>query len=75
MKMYRDSLKDIYGADIASVVGCALDRLNRPCSSTEIDRAIEFYRANEEELSKLPINARRDLVARHVDPKAQENSL
>jgi hypothetical protein len=68
MSNYRDQLVERFGQDIGSVVGCALDRLERPCSAGEIDRAIDYYKANQAELSAMPIGARRDKVARYIEP-------
>lgn len=69
---YRDQLIERFGNDndIGSVVGCALDRLERPCSAGEIDRAIDYFHANATRLSALPIGARRDLVARFIKGEA-----
>lgn len=69
MPNYRDQLIERYGkdSDIGSVVGCALDRLNRPCSAGEIDRAIGYFRANEAKLSAMSIGARRDQVVRFIN--------
>lgn len=68
MATYRDLLVERFGLDIGSVVGCALDRLGRTCSSGEIERAVEFYQAHEAALSTMPIGERRDKVARYIDP-------
>lgn len=61
-KNYRDRLTEDFDADIGSVVGCGLDRLERPVSAAEIQRAVDYYQANRDELSKLPIGARRDTI-------------
>jgi hypothetical protein len=63
---YRDLLGENYGLDVGSVVGCGLDRLDRTCSADEIDAAIDYYKANETELSALPIGERREQIARFV---------
>lgn len=61
-KNYRDRLTEDFDADIGSVVGCGLDRLERPVSAAEIQRAVDYYQANRAELSQLPIGARRDTI-------------
>lgn len=73
MPSYRDKLIERFGkeSDIGSVVGCALDRLGRPCSAGEIDRAIDYFNANAARLSALPIGARRDLVERFLNGKVE----
>lgn len=69
MTTYRDLLLERHGHDIGSVVGCALDRLERPCSAGEIDRAIDFYWVNQVHLAMLPRAARRDQVARSLETR------
>lgn len=68
MSTYRDHLGSAYSTEIGSIVGCGLDRLGRECSSAEVQRAIEYYNLNKAELDRLPIGARRDAVAKHIDP-------
>ncbi len=66
MTKYRDLLIERYDADIGSVVGCGLDRLDRDVSEGEISRAVSHYQANKEQISKLVIGARRDLIYRLI---------
>lgn len=68
MSNYRDHLCAMYSQEIGSIVGCGLDRLGRECSSGEVQRAVAYYNENKAELDRLPIGARRDAVARHIDP-------
>lgn len=66
MANYRDQLVERFGQDIGSLVGCALNRLGRPCPAEEIYRTIGCYKTNQEPLSAMPIGARSDPVARYI---------
>ena len=63
MTKYRDQLTTDYGHDIGSVVGCALDRLNRPVTHEEITKAIEYYKVNAAEMKNMPYDTRRGKIA------------
>ncbi len=52
-KNYRDRLTEDYDADIGSVVGCGLDRLERHLAVCEIQRAVDYYQANRKALCAL----------------------
>ena len=66
MTKYRDLLTDMYDAETGSVVGCALDRLDRLVSHHEQTRAVEFFRERKSELDALPLSARRDRIAEFI---------
>ncbi len=63
MTKYRDQLTKDYGADVGSVVGCGLDRLDRGFTYAEIVSAINFYEANKAEIDALAIGDRRQRIA------------
>lgn len=69
MTGYRDQLCSSHSQEVGSIVGCGLDRLGRECSRAEVEKAVSFYEANKEQLNRLPIGARRDAVANHIDPE------
>ncbi|KAB1512025.1 hypothetical protein [Photobacterium damselae] len=66
MTTYRDKLKEEVDGDLAFVVGCGLDRLERFVSNAEIQRAIDFYYAYKEEINYFPINARRQAICDYI---------
>lgn len=71
MTLYRDLLSERFDTEIGSVVGCGLDRLERPASQNEIILAVEYFNDNKVELEKLPLSGRRgcisDLFAKSVN--------
>ena len=65
MTIYRDRLREV-DMDLAFVVGCGLDRLERVVSDAEIQRAVDFYHAYKEEINYFPINARRQAIHDYI---------
>ncbi|MFA0056722.1 hypothetical protein [Vibrio echinoideorum] len=65
MTIYRDKLREI-DIDLASVVGCGLDRLDRVVSDVEIQKAVDFYHTYKEEINDFPINARRQAIHDYI---------
>lgn len=63
MTIYREELFESHGMEIASVVGCGLDRLERTVSHAEIIRAIDYYDKNKAYLDTLAIGDRRQKIA------------
>ena len=51
MTLYRDLLSERFDTEIGSVVGCGLDRLERPASQNEIILAVEYFNDNKVELA------------------------
>ena len=64
---YRDLLCQQYDKEIGSNVGCGLDRLDRKCTNKEIQKAIDYFKANKDTLLKLPISTRREMIAQYVN--------
>jgi hypothetical protein len=63
MSTYRDRLTQDFDSDIGSVVGCALDRLDRPVTQHEILKAVDYYKNNAADFLEMPIGTRRDVIA------------
>lgn len=63
MTVYRDMLGEWFDSEVGRVVGCGLDRLERVVSLGEIQLAVEYFKKNMVELSKLPLSARRGCIA------------
>lgn len=66
MDTYRDRLTQMFDSTIGSVVGCALDRLDRIVTHHEQMSAVKYYEERRAELDALPLPTRRDLVAEYV---------
>ena len=62
MTFYHDQLWFSKGENIASIVGCGLDRLERPITGFEIESAIRFYAEYKASIDKFPIGARRQII-------------
>ncbi len=62
-------LNSQYNVDIASAVGCGLDRLKRDVSDYEINRAIQYYEENKTSFttSKTPIGKQREKIKIHIE--------
>lgn len=68
MTKYRDMLRPLDPSDdLASVVGCGLDRLERHVSYNEIDKAIAFYKKYKKEIEYFPINGRRQAICDYIN--------
>lgn len=63
MTTYRDKLVEDYCAEIGNVVGCALDRLERTVTHSEILRAIDYFNQNKVRLASMAIGDRRQEIA------------
>lgn len=66
---YRDILNEYYDADIASVVGCGLDRAGGFYTVGIQNEAIAFYQRNLAGINKLCIGDRRQVIADFVSGK------
>lgn len=66
---YRDILKEYYDSDIASVVGCGLDRAGGFYTVGVQNEAIAFYQRNQAGINKLCIGDRRQVIADFVSGK------
>ena len=66
---YRDKLQEIYDINIASAVGCGLDRLKRDVTDFEISIAVQFYNDNRElfHLNSTPIGEQRELIRNYIE--------
>ncbi len=65
MTIYRDRLREV-DEDLAFVVGCGLDRLERIVSNAEIQRAVDFYHTYKDEINYFPIDARRQAIHDYI---------
>ncbi|PSU31706.1 hypothetical protein [Photobacterium lutimaris] len=65
-KSYRDILMEYFGGDIASIVGCGLDRAGGHYTCDVQNKAIALYEKNIDEFNRLPIGARRQIIADFV---------
>lgn len=72
MTDYRNALWKTHGTEIASVVGCGLDRLNRAVSRAEVESALSYYHANTQSImhyadgQRRPIGDIRQMIADHI---------
>jgi len=72
MTAYRNTLWKTHGTDIASVVGCGLDRLNRAVSRAEVESALSYYHSNTQAImhytdgKRRPIGDSRQMIADHI---------
>lgn len=64
---YRDQIKEIWGEEVGSVVGCGLDRLDRKVWEAERSLAVNYYLENRERFKSFPIGARRQLIADYIE--------
>jgi hypothetical protein len=53
-RSYRDQLTEGYDGEVGSVVGCALDRVQRGLTSYDVQRAVGYYREHRAELQQMP---------------------
>ncbi len=72
MTAYRNTLWKTHGTEIASVVGCGLDRLNRAVSRAEVESALSYYHNNTQAImhyadgQRRPIGDSRQMIADHI---------
>ena len=69
MTTYRVTLTERYDSDIGSVVGSALDRLDRAVTFDEQALAVEYYKQNKAGWDGLPIGDRRDRIREFIESR------
>ena len=69
MTTYRVTLTERYDSDIGSVVGSALDRLDRAVTFDEQALAVEYYKQNKAGWDGLPIGDRRDRIRKFIESR------
>lgn len=62
MATYKQRLTEDFGKDAGDVVGCALDRLGRQVSYTDVLAAVKYYEINKTEIDALCIGDRRKRI-------------
>jgi hypothetical protein len=66
MQSFTTELADLYGQDMGSIVGTALDGLDRQLYPDQVALAVSWFKANRESLQGMPAGGQRELVKQLV---------
>ena len=69
MTTYRVTLTERYDSDIGSVVGSALDRLDRAVTFDEQVLAVEYYQQNKAGWHGLAVGDRRERIQAFMESR------